>query len=328
MEYRLFGRTGLRVSEVGFGGWALGGAVTLGGQPFGWSGTSDPDSRAAVARALELGINLFDTADVYGLGHGETLLGEALATPAGREAVVVSKVGNRWNAAGEYRKDFSPKYITQAIDDTLQRLRREVVDVYLLHSPSPGAVHRGDWVDALTALRKAGKIRYFGISLPPAPAAAEAVAAHVFAEGFPCDVFQVVYSLLEPDMAFEVMTHAVARGMAIMARSPLYSGFLTGKFTEATVFPADDHRSRRFTPEVTRETVGRVERLRPVAEELGCPLPALALKYALSNPTVHTVIPGMKSPAQVEANSAASDGRALSLLGLRKVHAALEARSA
>ena len=161
MKYRPLGATGIRVSEIGFGAWAIGGPVDLFGTPVGWGVVDDNDSIAAVRRALDLGIQFFDTADVYGSGHSEELLGRCLE---GRACFIATKAGNTRTPDRAY-KDFSIKYLEQALERSLKRLRRDIIDVYQLHNPPP-AVCQGDEVfEWMEKLKSQGKIRAIGVSL-------------------------------------------------------------------------------------------------------------------------------------------------------------------
>ena len=164
MKYRLLGRTGLQISEIGFGGWAIGGPFEVNGIPAGWGPVDDRQSRAAVLLALDRGINFFDTADIYGLGHSETILGDALRGHRD-QVVIASKVGNRIGPEGRTCKDFSSAHIVKACEVSLQRLRTDYIDLYQLHNPSAVALWNGDAPEALERLQGAGKIRHFGVSI-------------------------------------------------------------------------------------------------------------------------------------------------------------------
>ena len=167
MQYRELGRTGLRVSEIGFGAWAIGGPARLGTVEIGWGEVDDAESLRTIQAALDAGITFFDTADVYGAGHSEELLGKALGG-CRDQVVIASKVGNRTMPDGEWLKDFSSAWILEGIDGTLKRLRTDHIDLYQLHTARELADYTDDVINALDRLVSAGKIRFYGVSVGPA----------------------------------------------------------------------------------------------------------------------------------------------------------------
>src|SRR5947209_5208414 len=164
MQYRELGRTGIRVSAIGFGGWAIGGAAEASGAPLGWGRTSDDESLSAIRRARELGVTFFDTADSYGFGRSESLLGIVLSRHR-QDVVIATKVGVVRTSSGELRKDFSKQHIFHAVDGSLKRLRSDYIDVYQLHNPTLDHLHRGEIQEAMEQLQDAGKIRFWGVSI-------------------------------------------------------------------------------------------------------------------------------------------------------------------
>jgi len=324
MEYRLLGRTGLRVSEVGFGCWAIGGPATLGEFVIGWGKVDDATSLRALQAALDEGINFFDTADVYGLGHSEELVGKAFSGKRD-QVIIATKVGNRVTQDNRWIKDFSPEWIATACEASLKRLRTDRIDVYQLHSPRSDFEYSDDVVGALERLRRAGKIRHFGISLPGDNA--DVLGLRVIREGKPCEVFQLVHNILQREAEDELLPACMEADIGVIARVPLASGFLTGKFTAQTTFAPDDHRSRNYPPERVRDIVGKVARLRELVSgsSSGKNLAQLALQYCLSQPAVSVVIPGAKTPEQVRENAAASDGRLLSPEEVARIRALVPA---
>jgi aryl-alcohol dehydrogenase-like predicted oxidoreductase len=301
MQYRTLGRTGLRVSEVGFGAWAIGGPAKLGDVEIGWGQVDDAMSLRAIEAAYDAGVTFFDTADVYGAGRSEVLIGKALQSRRDR-VVIATKVGNRTTAGGEWVKDFSKQWITEAIDASLTRLRMDYVDLYQLHSGTDTAQYRDEAFEALNALKAAGKIRYYGISVGPCAHGPWVI------RNTPADTIQVVYNMLEREPEAELLPLAHAQGIGIIARVPLASGFLTGKFTPDTQFAPNDHRSRTYPPEKIRQIVGQVAKLDFLTEGKSKTLAQVALQYCLAHPAVSAVIPGAKTPEQARANAAASDG--------------------
>src|SRR5947207_3706485 len=163
MQHRDLGRTGIRVSAIGFGAWAIGGAAGASGTPLGWGRTSDDESLAAIRRARELGVTFYDTADSYGFGRSESLLGIVLSRYR-QEVVVATKVGVVRTSSGELKKDFSKQHIFVAVDGSLKRLRTDYIDVYQVHNPTLDDLRREDIQDAMERLQDAGKIRFCGVS--------------------------------------------------------------------------------------------------------------------------------------------------------------------
>ena len=305
MNYRTLGRTGLEVSEVSFGAWAVGGPAKLGDIEIGWGEVDDATSMRAIERAYDLGVNFFDTADVYGAGHSEEVLGQAFA---GRrdKVIIASKVGNRTLASGEWAKDFSKDWILQAIDESLSRLRTDYVDLYQLHTAQEVDDYTDDTFEALEAIKSAGKIRFYGVSIGP------------YQQGPPvirntnADTIQVIYNILSRGPEEDLLPLAQERNVGIIARVPLASGFLTGKFTKDTAFPPNDHRARLYPPEKIEATVEAVGRLKFLTAGGRKTLAQAALQYCLAHPAVSCVIPGAKTPEQAADNAAASDGVLLS----------------
>ena len=306
MQYRELGRTGLEVSEVGFGAWAIGGPALLGDVEIGWGETDDAESLRTVQAALDAGITFFDTADVYGAGHSEVLLGKALHT-CRDQVIIASKVGNRTTPDGAWLKDFSKKWILEAVDGTLTRLNTDYIDLYQLHTARDLADYTDDAIDALERLVAAGKIRFYGVSIGPA-----SHGAPVIARWPNVAVLQVVYNMIAREPEDGLLPLAQERGVGIIARVPLASGFLTGKFRPDVTFPPNDHRSHSHPPEKARRIVEAVEQLRFLTRDTRKTLAQAALQYCLVHRGVSTVIPGAKTPAQVRDNAAASDGVLLS----------------
>lgn len=324
MNYRQLGRTGLQVSEIGFGAWAIGGAAF--GNSYG--PTDDAASLAAIRRALALGCTFFDTADVYGHGHSEELLGAALRTAHARDQVVIAtKVGaNFYNRDIDpalaarlavylgrpltdfapaavlpvtHSSNFSPDYLRFACEQSLRRLRSEVIDLYQLHNPDLALLAQGEVWQALADLKQAGKIRFVGISIhQPLEGMAALASGQV-------DAIQVVYNLLDQEAAAQLFPAAQRAGVAIIAREPLANGFLTGKYQPDAHFAPGDVRAAWPASVVA----ARARAAQALAAELtrpGVTLAQAALRFALAHPAVCTVIPGAKTPAQVEQNLAAT----------------------
>src|SRR6266550_2687499 len=164
MQHRDLGRTGIRVSAIGFGAWAIGGAAGASGTPLGWGRTSDDESLAAIRRARELGVTFFDTADSYGFGRSESLLGIVLSRYR-QDVVIATKVGVVRTGTGALKKDFSRQHIFHAVDGSLKRLRTDYIDLYQMHNPTIEELRRDEIQDAMERLQDAGKIRFWGVSV-------------------------------------------------------------------------------------------------------------------------------------------------------------------
>lgn len=297
MNYRRFGNTALQVSEIGFGAWAIGGDASVGDTPIGWGKTDDRTSVQAIRAALDAGINFFDTADFYGLGHSEVLLGEELKNKTG--VVVATKVGHR-NIDEKIVLDYSKDYIIQACEQSLQRLQRDVIDYYQLHSARLPDLQKGECVEAMEQLRQQGKIRYWGLSLNTFSPSPE---ADFLMEKNWGDGFQLVFNLIN-QRAFDTIQKAAAKGYGIIARMPLQFGLLTGKFSADTRFAGTDHRSFRLTGEVLQQSLAMLdEKVWPVSQKEGLSKTGLALSYPLSFAEISTVIPGIRTAEQVAMNT-------------------------
>lgn len=292
MHYRRLGRTELQVSEVGFGAWAIGGNKH--GHSYG--PTDNTESLKAIARALELGCTFFDTADIYGHGLSEKLLGQALQKQR-QTCIVATKVGNDFYH-GPVRKNFDPDYIRLAVDKSLERLRTDYIDLYQLHNPPLMMLQRREHYEVLDALKQAGKIRYYGVSVHDAYEGTMAINT-----GKP-DVIQVVYNLLRPDAREELLPLAQEQDVGLIIREPLASGMLTGKYAADATFSEGDIRAS-WPQEYLSMQAQVVDKLRFLATP-GRTLAQAALRFVLDELAVSVVIPGIKTVAQVEENLAAS----------------------
>ena len=303
MNYRVLGQTGLKVSEISFGAWAIGGTAEAAGVEWGWGEVPEREAVAAVHRARELGVNFFDTADVYGNGRSEELLGRALG-PDWKDVYVASKVGNVVrNGVGT--KDWSRAHIVSSCENSLKRLKKDVIDLYQLHNPEENDIRNGDWPETMGLLQKQGKIRWYGVSIF-VPEEAMAVLERGTGQ-----VIQLAYNALRLEMEAEVLPLAKKNNVGIIARVPLYYGILAGKFKPDHVFPKNDHRSHTLPPEMMQELVSRAERVREIAGVEPGDYTAFgkwSLKFILANASISTVIPGARNPLQAEKNSTAADG--------------------
>ena len=303
MNYRILGKTGAKVSEIGFGAWAIGGTSVAAGVEWGWGETSETDAIAALHRARELGVNFLDTAHVYGNGRSEQIIGKAFAG-TWKDLLVASKCGNVVrNGVG--MKDWSRQHITWSCEQSLKRLQKDVIDLYQLHNPVEHDIREGDWPETMQRLVEQGKIRWFGVSvfLPE-----EALAVLERGTGHS---IQLAFNALRQEMAAEVLPLARKKNFGIIARVPLYYGLLAGKFTADTRFAANDHRSHTLPPETMRELAPRAEQLRQLAKVDRERFGEWSLRFILAHEAVSTVIPGARNVQQVERNCAASKAEAL-----------------
>ena len=295
MRYRPLGRTGLRVSELGFGAWGIG--------KFMWIGADDGESLRALRRAFELGVNLVDTALGYGDGHSERLVGQAVrAAAAVHVATKIPPKNYQWPAACvDPAETFPADWIVECTERSLRNLALEAIDLQQLHVWSDDWVGRGDWLEAVERLRRDGKIRFFGVSLNDFQ---PANGLRLLETGV-VDSVQVIYNVFEQAPEDELFPATARAGAGVIARVPFDEGALTGNVRPETEFPEGDFRNVYFRGERRREVW---ERAREIAAALGIgvdELPAAALRFCLAPDAVSTVIPGMRSVAHVEANAAA-----------------------
>jgi aryl-alcohol dehydrogenase-like predicted oxidoreductase len=289
MQFRKFGNTDLTVSEIGFGAWAIGGNAMVGNTPIGWGKADDAVSVAGIHKALDCGINFFDTADFYGLGHSENLLGKHLS--GNNEIFIATKVGHR-NINETIQLDYSKGYIIQACEASLKRLQRDTIDYYQLHSARMPHFEKEKCVEAMELLQQQGKIRHWGLSLNtfyPEPEA-NYLMHNKMGEGF-----QLVYNIIN-QRALPLVKNANKNGYGIIARMPLQFGLLTGKFSSAVNFSADDHRSFRFNKDILKSALQILEeKIWPLCNKYSISKTSLALSYILSYNGVSTVIPGIRT---------------------------------
>ncbi len=297
VETRRFGDTDLHVSEVGFGAWGIGGPAMAGDTPIGWGTVDDAQSLRALHTAVDQGITFFDTADVYGLGHSETLIGKAFGNR--KDVVIATKVGHHVDDAGTFIREYGRAYIVEACERSLKRLRRDAIDYYQLHSARVADLEDGACVEAMEALRRDGKIRYWGVSLSTYDPFPE---AQFLLENGLGHGMQIAFNVIN-QRARALIEQAALQGYGVIARMPLQFGLLTGTFDAQTRFDARDHRSLRLKPDVLAKALAALEPVWAMAEARGIDPTALALSFALSTPGVATVIPGIKTPEQARQNT-------------------------
>lgn len=306
MDIRQLGNTGITVSEIGFGAWAIGGNAY--GNSYG--PTDDTTSIRAVRTALDLGCTFFDTADVYGHGHSEHLLGAALGAQR-RDVVVATKVGGDFYGALP-RLNFSAGYIRTALEQSLARLATDYIDIYQLHNPPMNVLRDGVLLDLLSSLKKEGKIRAAGISIFEPEEGMAAMRSYDFG------AIQVVFNVFDSRAADKLLPMAKRNGIGIIAREPLGNGFLSGKYREDCRFPEGDIRSG-WPREYIEVKVKAARRFAELISGQEMTPAQLALRYALSREEVSVAIPGIKTPEQARENLAASEMGPLSSELLRGI---------
>jgi myo-inositol catabolism protein IolS len=289
LKYSTFGRTGLQVSTVSMGTNRLG---DPGVDPAAWP--------PIVERALQLGVNFFDTSISYNQGRSEAILGEVVNRYP-QPVAISTKVG--FDIDFEFSqdrpiRDYSARAILRDVDGQLRRLHRDTIDLYLLHSPTVSVLETADWGTAIDTLKQQGKIRWFGISTSDH-------ASGIWSIEHGADVLQIEYDLLNPSAEDELLPLARQHNVGIMARTPLARGLLTGKFSKGEPIPPEQH-WRRPKGDQLQLRLERIELLR-FLERPGQTLGQAALRFVLAHPGVHCVVPGARTVEQLESNIPAAD---------------------
>src|SRR5512139_1646082 len=299
MQYRELGRTGWKVSTVSFGAWAIGGT---------WGSVNDDESFAALNRALDLGVNFFDTADVYGDGRSERLLAR-LRRERSEPFYVATKAGRRLDP--HVARGYTRENLTAFVERSLKNLEVEALDLLQLHCPPTEVYYMPETFDALDDLLKQGKLRHYGVSVEKVEEALKAI------EYPNVQSVQIIFNIFRQRPAELFFREAKRRKVGILARVPLASGLLTGKLTRASTFAADDH--RQFNREGEAFDKGEtfsgvpydvglevVDRLRPLVPA-GATMSQMALRWMLMWDAVTCAIPGAKTAQQARDNAAAAD---------------------
>lgn len=318
MQTRKLGYTDLQLTAIGLGTWAMGG----GGWAFGWGAQDDADSIATIHRALDLGINWIDTAAVYGLGHAEEIVGRAIA---GRrdKVIIATKCGLVWDKGSTtpYAR-LKAKSVRREVEDSLRRLKVEVIDLYQIHWPEPEEYIEEAW-SVMADLIKEGKVRYGGVCNFSVKQLKRVQPI------YPVASLQPPYSMLERGVEDELLSYCAADNVGVIVYSPMQAGLLTGKFTKerAASLPDDDwrKRDRHFQEPELSANLKLVEGLRPIAERNGRTVAQLAIAWVLRRPEVTAAIVGGRRPAQIEETIAAGDWR-LSAEHIAEVDALLAKR--
>ena len=305
MQYRELGRTGWKVSEISFGAWAIGGA---------WGDVDDKESLAALNRAIELGVNFIDTADVYGDGRSERLVAQVVRDHPGQRIYVATKAGRRLPA--QTVEGYSRENLTAWVDRSLKNLDTDTIDLLQLHCPPQGVYYRPEVFGILDDFVAAGKLRHYGVSVEKVEEAVKAVE-------FPgVQTVQIIFNMFRLRPAERFFPLAQEKKVGILARVPLASGMLTGKMKADSQFAADDHRlfnrhgeafdmGETFSGVPYEVGLAAVEELRKLAPA-GATMAQFALRWILMFDAVTCAIPGAKRPSQAEDNFAAANLPALS----------------
>lgn len=298
MRHRSFGRTGVRVSEIGFGAWAIGGS---------WGPQEDSDSVAALHRALDLGVSFIDTAAGYGDGRSERIVGRVLKERGGSVYVATKTPPSpgAWPPSPYDRDEerYPESYLRANVEERLRNLGTERIDLLQLHTWTRAWNRNPRPFEVLRKMQAEGKIRHVGVSTPEH----DQNGVIDLMRGGWVDAVQVIYNVFEQEPAAELLPVAQETNTAIVVRVVFDEGALTGRFTRETSFAPDDFRRSYFAGDRLERAVTRTERVRTELEGTGLTLPQAAIRFALAHRAVSTVIPGIRSVAQAEANCAVSD---------------------
>lgn len=303
MQTRRLGNSDLMITPVGCGSWAIGGS----GWAYAWGSQHDEDSIAAIRRSLELGVNWIDTAAIYGLGHSEEVVAQALDGWKEQKPYVFTKCGLIWNAQGPLSRRLSAASVRRECEDSLRRLRSNVIDLYQVHWPPAIDSELEEGWAVLAALKREGKVRWIGVSnfevsqMKRAQAIADITS------------LQPPYSLLRRESEAEILPYCTQRRIGVIVYAPMASGLLTGSMTakRAANLPADDWRKRspEFNEPKLSRTLALVERLRAVGRRLGRTPGEVAIAWTLRNPEVTGAIVGVRTVKQAEGVMCAAELR-------------------
>ncbi len=306
MKYTKLGINGPLVSTVGFGAWGISGRD--------WGKTDDESSRRAIHCALDAGVNFIDTADVYGFGHSEELIRQVLDERSDKDKIVIAtKAGNNFypfvgkeHKVTPFNNDYSVKHLVFAAEQSIKRLNVEALDILQLHSPVLETLEKDEPWLALEKLKRDGKIKHAGWSVI---SFGEISHAHILERHHDLlDVIQVRYNLLEKQAEEVLLPLAMKYGTGVIVRIPLIFGLLSGKFNHKTIFGENDHRRTNLSPEKLASYLERFDALKPLFEKHPDYSPAqISLRFCISHPACHVVIPGGKTEKQVRENVVASE---------------------
>jgi len=312
MKYRKLGRTGLQVSEIGFGAWAIGGS---------WGPQDEKESVKALHKALDLGVNFIDTAAVYGGGKSEKIIAEVLKERK-EEIIVATKTPpapGPWPPSPycDMEKRFSEEYLRKNIEKRLRFLQTDCIDILQLHTWTRAWNKNPLPLITLNKLKEEGKIRFIGVSTPEDD---QNCVIDLMRQGY-IDTVQVIYNIFEQEAAAELLPEAIKNDVGIIVRVVFDEGVLTGKYRADSTFPEGDFRNYYFAGDRLERAVKRVERIKEAIEGLNLTMAEVALKFGLSHDAVSTIIAGIRNVQQAEMNCAVSDLPDLSedlLINMRK----------
>jgi aryl-alcohol dehydrogenase-like predicted oxidoreductase len=306
MKFTKLGLNGPEISTVGFGAWGISGRD--------WGDTNDKDSIKAIHAALDEGVNFIDTADVYGFGHSEELIRQVLDERSDKDRMVIaSKAGNNFYSfisqahdLTPVRHDYSVKHLEFAVEQSLKRLNIQILDILQLHSPGLEILEKEEPWRALERLKNKGKIKHAGWSVQSFQ---ETTQAHILERHHNLiDVIQVRYNLLEREAENVLFPLALKYGIGVIVRIPLLFGLLSGKFNRKSTFGENDHRKLNLSPDKLHVYLENFSMYQSVFDKYPNYSPAqLSLRFCISHPACHVVIPGGKTPKQVQENAVASD---------------------
>jgi aryl-alcohol dehydrogenase-like predicted oxidoreductase len=285
----------IKPSCIGFGGWPLGG--------HGWGKGSSPEIIKAVHKAIDCGVNFFDTAPIYGLGHSEELLGKALGSKR-KDVIIATKVGLTWKKGKTFQKftDSSPANISREIGESLKRLNTDYIDLYQIHWPDPNTPIV-DTLSAMEKLKNSGKIRCIGCCNFPLQLLME------WLKYGEINTIQIRYNLIDSEAETDLLAFCKENGIGVLTHSSIAQGLLSGKYDTNSKFGANDHRSRdeHFQGEAFLKNLEVLKRVKFIAQKLSKTPTQIALRWVLQNPCVTTAFVGIKSVVQIEENVVASD---------------------
>jgi len=298
MKYRKLGKNGPDISVIGFGSWAIGGNWAVG-----WGDQDDHLSQESVRAALDAGVNFFDTAAVYGLGHSEEIIGQALKGER-NNVIVATKCGLVWDDNQQITRNGTYDSILREAEASLRRLGTDYIDLYQMHWPDTDAqAPAEETMRAMDKLVQDGKVRYVGVSNYDVALLEQSLTVrHV-------DSLQPPYSILRPAIEHELLPYCQRHGIGVLAYSPLTSGLLSGTYTYDTTFPEADWRSRSkaHTGEGLRQNVDRVDKLKHIAARFDLTMPQLAVAYVLAHPAMTSALIGVRKPSHILDILPASD---------------------
>ena len=311
MQYRTFGKTGWKVSEIGYGMWGMAG----------WTGSEEKEVNEALDKSIELGCNFFDTAWAYGDGLSEDILNKTIKRHSEKRLYVATKIppkNRKWPSKPSFKLEdvFPASYIIEYTEKSLKNLGVETIDLQQFHVWEDGWTNQDEWKEAITQLTKQGKVQAWGVSVNRWEPDNCLNTLHT---GL-IDAVQVIYNIFDQAPKDNLLPLCREKDIAVIARVPFDEGTLTGTFTKDTIFPVNDWRASYFVPENLHSSVEHADALKPLIPE-GLTMAEMALRFILANPAISTTIPGMRRIKNVQMNMQSSDGKTLPADLLKKLEA-------